>query len=784
MPALIGALGSDAPARDDKRYFRMSRAEALRIEPTRLLDDGQPLLDQPPSVEAAVLLFADTRALCDAEEAARGYARALWAALGRAGAPPTDVIWRISGAGSSPSSYTHLDADALREILAIAQIRAEREKTPEPLLPAGLTGAFSALARLLPLQGLWPSDADPVAAFLRVWMTGFGVWSVEDRYISLFAPERSDAPARWSDIPPHAKPERQKKLDLELIRCCSTSNSASIVALCLSKGADPNAAASRSWGILDVSALHAAARCSNAGAVRELIAAGADPGRSVGGCNALAAALSWWRALDIAALLDAGLPIDAADLRGRTALHQLCIRGHSDGVEKLIKHEASIDCRDVDGLTPLHLALAHAHWSIASRLIRAGADPHAVSSDGQGCYHFIARNIGAAIPEDLRQLLQTLAATGAAARPDRFGWPPHDLLPAEHRSLFPTPGAPTEIRRDVPLVEIEPGLSFAALRGETGAWEVLGDWLQEQGDPRGQLVAMSFAEDERRLPRGSVEREASRLLGALLSPFLRAHPLGAAIEALGKLGLQRGTLASLELPERFAPALPALLDHVGCQLLGALSLALPVGEAVSALPGSLPIRSLTLAIREGGEAVLPSGLPLLESLHIRAHAHAPARIVHRSLRSLTLERPRLLDVPWEQPVSELDAPSLSHLSLRASGPVDVGEPGWRWLLGLLDAPPRELSSLGILPVSGGMLSLVVGSAVFQQLQRLHLAHAEPIVLDEIETLAEQLSKLDTLDVSVVSMLRAPRIAAQQRLSQILPNLRLKGATQRLPGSYA
>ncbi|MCB9762512.1 MAG: ankyrin repeat domain-containing protein [Alphaproteobacteria bacterium] len=58
----------------------------------------------------------------------------------------------------------------------------------------------------------------------------------------------------------------------------------------------------------------------------------------------------------VEALIDLGVPIDACDLRGRTALHHAARRGHVRVVAALLDAGAQLDPPDTNGLTPLELA--------------------------------------------------------------------------------------------------------------------------------------------------------------------------------------------------------------------------------------------------------------------------------------------------------------------------------------------------------------------------------------------------------------------------------------------
>ena len=112
-----------------------------------------------------------------------------------------------------------------------------------------------------------------------------------------------------------------------------------------------------------------------------------------------------------------------------------------------------------------------------------------------------------------------------------------------------------------------------------GAWEVLGDWLQQRDDVRGELVALALAVEEGRAPPARRRAEMTRLEHVLLSPLAEAHPLGVRAERAAQRSFRRGMLWELSLPEALEPALPALLQTGATGLLHALSLKVTSAQA-------------------------------------------------------------------------------------------------------------------------------------------------------------------------------------------------------------
>ena len=172
----------------------------------------------------------------------------------------------------------------------------------------------------------------------------------------------------------------------------------------LAQGADPNVRDSRGH-----TALHVAAALGREGALRALIRAGALPqARSPDGQTALGTALAagrsdlshWleWRGwplpgralqpVDLPAaaiagdleavqrLLELGLPVDAADPQGCTALLRAAGGGHAEIVRRLLELGAGHQVSARTGATPLSAAISMRHAGVVEQLLQAGADPN------------------------------------------------------------------------------------------------------------------------------------------------------------------------------------------------------------------------------------------------------------------------------------------------------------------------------------------------------------------------------------------------------------------------
>ena len=172
----------------------------------------------------------------------------------------------------------------------------------------------------------------------------------------------------------------------------------------LAQGADPNVRDGRGY-----TAIHVASSLGRESALRVLIRAGALPhARSPDGQTALGIALAagrsdlshWleWRgwflpgrplqpfdlpaaaiAGDLEAvqrLLELGLPVDAPDLQGCTALLRAAGGGHTDIVRRLLQMGADQGVSARTGATPLSAAISMRHADVVEQLLLAGADPN------------------------------------------------------------------------------------------------------------------------------------------------------------------------------------------------------------------------------------------------------------------------------------------------------------------------------------------------------------------------------------------------------------------------
>ncbi|MGJ6960369.1 ankyrin repeat domain-containing protein [Streptosporangium sp. G11] len=135
-------------------------------------------------------------------------------------------------------------------------------------------------------------------------------------------------------------------------------------------------------------ALYRAAVQGDAGIVRMLLAAGADPDRESGGDSEglpLCAAACWGHVEIVVALLDADADPDRREDIERTAmtaLHWAASNEHLAVMRTLLGRGADPDLDDSAGRTPLSHAAERGATAVVRTLLDHGANP--VSADGQG----------------------------------------------------------------------------------------------------------------------------------------------------------------------------------------------------------------------------------------------------------------------------------------------------------------------------------------------------------------------------------------------------------------
>lgn len=126
----------------------------------------------------------------------------------------------------------------------------------------------------------------------------------------------------------------------------------------------------------DLTPLTAAAHNGCTRTVQALLALGASPLRTNSVSNPGQNALMASSDRDVTALLLAdGVPVNAQDALGRTALSYAAEGGNADVAAVLLAGGADADAEDASGATPLLRAAERAHVEVVRLLLGAGADP-------------------------------------------------------------------------------------------------------------------------------------------------------------------------------------------------------------------------------------------------------------------------------------------------------------------------------------------------------------------------------------------------------------------------
>jgi len=380
-------------------------------------------------------------------------------------------------------------------------------------------------------------------------------------------------------------------------------------------------------------------------------------------------------------LIAAGADTGARDHLGRTALHWAAPNRRLHAVAVLVEAGASLDALDQLGRTPLMRAIAAAAPSeLIEILLAGGADPDVRDAHGWTALHYLASGHAAgpsASEGGQRALARRLHKHGARPSRDRAGRSPADLCllqGIEHRDggpLDPRTGVasgdgPKQVDYEASLAreliaELVPDPDHTRERKPdlSPTWMVWADWLQSRGDPRGELVATSFA----RAAVGS--RRGRELSDALVQVEQRCAA---------------ATWAALYYADPFAPVRPSPIEvertHgfvTKARLSGAL------WQRRSGLSGSARIAS---ALIEAARSLLAHA-PLLAELRVGVDDPESWAIVLAGLRSLA-PAPHLRRLVFERlpatlpDLIDLDPvfPGLRSLWLLGAGKLNRGRVHW------------------------------------------------------------------------------------------------------------
>ncbi len=662
---------------------------------------GGPLGDHPPTVEACALFACDPGGIERAEMLARATSERL--ALWRADpegvrVEDTPLTWRIRGAARAadrdgPTRFEIAGADSAAKVaIRLARWSPPEDRPERRFRPAAMVAAAAAAWReaslrrgvirgavsdRLPVPESMHGKSideidDPFEPLYQLYLLGYGVRRIDASAIVLFAPEagRPEVGGRrqWRSVTDGSARELRRAVfdgDLEAITSL------------LEDGVDPNLPTSGGE-----TAVHAAvrSRLENSAQALRLLAHGeiGHPARldvcDDQGLAPIHFASLLGRTAKIKALVELGVAVDSRSADGRRALHFAVEGGHEEAVKLLLDLGASSDEADAVGRTPLHcLHTRNGRPGMCRRLLDAGADPNARARSGWTALHEVAgARWGGAREREV--LLDLLIDAGGRQYRELSGSTPADL--ARYRKdmevadrLGVVPVVDTPHRLDDPR---NPVLERAIWKkpDDLDAWMVYSDWLQSQGDPRGEIIAIDIAyERSRGSERARLRRERERLaivhrsfLGAGLEP-LRSAWIAA---SPGAERWRRGFLSSVDVYDSPAPLIAAAPRVPAFRFLETLSVNIVSDarrfiDAMNGIDEWPSLRTLRLSgvwRRFSGASQLAPRLP--------------------NLRALDLDGPavRDLDLAW---------PRLRRLRLRPARHPGIGAGGLRLGLDLPDS---------------------------------------------------------------------------------------------------
>jgi len=271
------------------------------------------------------------------------------------------------------------------------------------------------------------------------------------------------------------------------------------------------------------------------------------------------------------------------------------------------------------------------------------------------------------------------------------------------------------------------------------ARQVFGDWLQQAGDPRGELVAIQV-----RLAQAP-DAELRRREASFLRRF-HTYLYGPMAELPHRVTMDYGFFDELSLE---AAQLATILPHVAARLARKL-LVTGIGDPSSVTTARLPatlvelrLHSLPSDASELHVEAIPGTVRHLEITRFAA-THLDLAVVHAAVRVLELASTALVPTglvaagaTWAHAFPALESLAFDDVTIE---PDD--------LVALYSAPPPSLSSLKLSDHAiAARLSALVGSPLLAQLRTLDLSHnqlaeAVPLILQH----ADHFKHLEVLDV--------------------------------------
>lgn len=315
------------------------------------------------------------------------------------------------------------------------------------------------------------------------------------------------------------------------------------------------------------------------------------------------------------------------------------------------------------------------------------------------------------------------------------------------------------------------------------AYLVYGDWLQGQGDPRGELIALQAAMKR--------ESDPGRFLGLRRreTELLETHKpalYGPILEHLGTLEvtwrygwIHAGALLRPWQPNQPGPTsgtvLKALLGAPSARFLQELTIPSPYSPADGGFEGLLPLlldvprprtlRVLHLAhpkyqsetecydVRVGDATGLVSAFPQLERLGINGREPFLARWDFPRMRRLDL-RSSDLDLPVLGPMMEASWPSLEWLTLGFCGATGVVASDLAPLLAGERVPALRHLAIHAVPFGDELVRLLARSPLLRRLTHLDLG-SSMLSAEGARALAEEAAAFRHLKKMVVDVAEVP-----------------------------